>query len=113
MTKIEHAIERTQQLIEFVRAEQNRDPVVAAELSYMVNDILLVARVKPDQRLIEKQEPWRPDQRLREQKALPLAAGHLAQWSVGQFTGPNGSQGILDYPAIRSPKHRQTPALAL
>jgi hypothetical protein len=54
VAQIEHTIERAQQLIELMRSEQDCNSTAAAELSDMVDHILLVARIKPDQRLIEQ-----------------------------------------------------------
>ncbi len=55
------------QLVEFVRAEQNRDAALAADPAHHVDRDLLVARVEADQRLVEQQQLRLPDQRLRQQ----------------------------------------------
>jgi len=90
VAEIKHAVERPEQLVELVRAEQHGDLPLAANPAHHIDRNFLAVGVEADQRLVEQQKPWRPDQRLCEQQALPLAPGHLGEWAVGKFMRPNG-----------------------
>ena len=67
VAEIEHAVERADELVELVRAEQNRDAALAADAAHHVDRHLLVSRVEADQRLVEQQQLRLPNQRLRQQ----------------------------------------------
>ena len=54
VAEIEHAIERADQLIELVGAEQDRDVTLAGEATNQIDDCLLIAIVEADQRLVEQ-----------------------------------------------------------
>src|ERR1039457_1289425 len=54
VAEIEHAIERAEQLIELMRAEQHGDLALAADLAHHVDRHLLMACVEADQWLIEQ-----------------------------------------------------------
>src|SRR5664280_2186821 len=51
VAEIEHAVERAEQLIELMRAEQHGDLALAADLAHHVDRHLLMARVEADRRL--------------------------------------------------------------
>ena len=85
VAEIKHAVERPEQLVELVRAEQHGDLPLAANPAHHIDRNFLAVGVEADQRLVEEQKPWRPDQRLCEQQALPLAPGHFGEWAVGKF----------------------------
>src|SRR6185437_1849015 len=53
VAEIEHAVERAEQLVELVRAEQDSDLALAADPAHHVDRDLLMARVEADQRLVE------------------------------------------------------------
>jgi hypothetical protein len=55
VAEIEHAVERAEQLIELVRAEQHGDLSLAADLAHHIDDDFLMACVEADQRLIQQQ----------------------------------------------------------
>ena len=77
--QIEHAVERTQQRIQLVRAEQHRDPEFQLQRLGQLDHGALMMRIQADQRLVQQQQRRLADQRLREQQPLPLAAGDLRQ----------------------------------
>src|SRR5947209_7247865 len=66
--KIEHAIEHAEKLIKLMGAEHHRDAPLTADLPDEFDDSLLMAGVETDQRLVEQEQPWRPHQRLGQQK---------------------------------------------
>src|SRR5262245_60017586 len=100
VTEIEDAVEGSEQLIEFMRAEQHRDLPLAADPAHHIDRYFLAAGVEADQRLVEQQELWRPDQRLSEQQALPLAPGHFGERTVGKLARPDGLERFLDHQAV-------------
>ena len=76
--EIEYAVDRVDQRIEFVGAEDDRDSQLVAQAARDVDDALLVGRVERDQRLVEQQQPRPAEQRLAQQQALALAPGETA-----------------------------------
>jgi hypothetical protein len=83
--EIEHAIRDAQKLIELMGAEHHRNASLATVTPDEVDHDLLVLGVETDQRLVEKEQPRRPEQRLCQQEALPFATGHLGHRPVGQI----------------------------
>src|SRR4029078_2865335 len=73
VAEIEHAIQRPEQLVELVRAEQYGDLALAADPAHDIDRDFLTAGVEADQRFVEQQKLWRPDQLLCEQQSLPFA----------------------------------------
>ena len=67
IAQIEHAVERSEKLVELVRTEQNGDLSLAADSSHDIDRDFLAPGVEADQRLVEQQKPRRSDQRLCEQ----------------------------------------------
>src|SRR3569623_728873 len=54
--EIEHAVDRVDELVEFVRREQHGDAALAADAADDVDRHFLVARIKHDQGLVEQQQ---------------------------------------------------------
>src|SRR5262245_5479476 len=77
IAEIQNTVERAEQLVELVGAEQNGDLSLVANGAHDVNRDFLMARVKVDQGLVEQQQFRIADQRLRQQKSLAFSAGHL------------------------------------
>ena len=55
IAEVEHAVERADQLIELVSAEQHRDVALAGEAAHQVDNRFLIAIIQADQRLVEQQ----------------------------------------------------------
>ena len=100
VAEIEHAVERAEQLVEFVRAEQHGDLALAADLAHHVDRDFLVARIEADQRLVEQQQFRFADQRLRQQQPLPLAAGHVGQRAPRQIARADRVERFFDHAAV-------------
>src|SRR5262245_22887024 len=75
--EIENTVERTEQLVELVSAEQNGYLSLAANGAHDVNRDFLMAGVETDQGLVEQQQFRMSDERLRQKKPLPFSTGHL------------------------------------
>jgi hypothetical protein len=71
--EIKHAIKDAEKLVKLMGAEHHRDASLATEPPNEVDHDLLVMGVETDQRLVEKEKPRRPEQRLCQQEALPFA----------------------------------------
>src|SRR5262245_65878304 len=113
VAQIEHTVERAKQLVEFMRAEQNGDIALAANLVHHVDSDFLVSRIEADQRLVKQQQFRSAEQSLGEQKSLALAAGHLGQGSRCKMTSADGVEGFLDCACIMPVQRGQTPALTI
>src|SRR5512144_3056372 len=58
VAEIKHAVERPEQLVKLVRAEQHGNLPLAADPAYHIDRNFLAAGVEADQRLVEQQKPW-------------------------------------------------------
>ncbi len=83
--EIEHAVDRIDQRIELVGAEQNRNLQIVANAPCGFNDALLMRRVERDQRLVEQQQTRPADERLAQQHPLALAARQFADRAAGEL----------------------------
>jgi hypothetical protein len=93
---VHDAVHHGQQRIHVVGGKEHRDLVFAGQLAEHRHDLLLAAQVEVGQRLV-KQEKLRPgDQRVRDQHALLLAAGQLADPRVGVSVRTDIGQCRLD-----------------
>src|SRR4029079_18262831 len=90
VAEIKDPVERAEQLIELVRAEQYGDFPFAADFADDIDGYFLAAGVETDQRLVEQQKFWRPDQRLCEQQPLPLAPRHFGERTVRKLARSDG-----------------------
>jgi hypothetical protein len=74
------------------------------------HDLVGAAQVEVRERLVEQQQPRSSDQRVRDQDALLLAAGELADTCVGEAGGVDGVQHLLDErpPGPGGPRHPET-----
>ena len=95
--EIEHAVDRVDQRIEFVGAEDDRDLQFVAQPPRDVDDALLVGRVERDQRLVEQQQPRPAEQRLAEQQALALAAREFADRAARQVARVDVIERPVDF----------------
>ena len=95
--EIEHAVDRVDQRIEFVGAEDDRDLQLVAQPPRDVDDALLVGRVERDQRLVEQQQPRPAEQRLAEQQALALAAREFADRAARQIARVDVIERPVDF----------------
>ena len=100
VAEIEHAVERADQLIEFVGAEQHRDVALAGKAADQVDHRLLIAIIEADERLVEQQELRLAKKRLRQQQALPFSAGHIGKRPDGEVGRANRRQRLFDHAAI-------------
>src|SRR5665213_4171996 len=55
VAEVEHTVDRTEQLVQFMRTEQDRHLHLAAQPCRQLDDHMLVPRVEADERLIEQQ----------------------------------------------------------
>ena len=74
IAQIEYAVERAQELIKLVRAEQHCNLSFTADLAHDIDRNFLMTGVEADQGFIQQEQFWRADQRLGEQEPLPLTA---------------------------------------
>ena len=117
--EIEHAVDRVDQRIELVGAEDDRDLQFVAQPPRDVDDVLLVGRIERDQRFVEQQQPRPAEQRLAQQQALALAARELADRAARQsrarrrdrapsrFRAASPCRGARSRSARRSPRWRR------
>src|SRR5262245_29547849 len=75
--EIKNPVERTEQLVELVGAEQNGDLSLAANGAHDIDRDFLMARVQADQGLVEQQQFRMSNKRLRQKKSLAFSTGHL------------------------------------
>jgi len=113
VAEIKHAVERPEQLVELVRAEQHGDLPLAANPAHHIDRNFLAVGVEADQRLVEEQKPWRADQRLCEQQALPLTPGHFGEWAVGKFMRADGFKRLFNHETVSMAAEGKPPALAV
>ena len=113
VAEIEDAVERADQLVEFVGAEQHRDVAVAGKAPDQVDHRLLITVIKADERLVEQQELRIAQKRLREQQALAFSAGHIRKWPAGEIGRADRRQCLFDHAAIGAGERGQAPALAM
>src|SRR5215468_5297819 len=109
--QIKNAIKRREKLIQLMRGEHHRNASLATEASDEVDLVLLMLVVEIDQWLVEQQQLRRSKQRLRQQKELPLAAGHLAHRPVSKIARAGPGQGPVDRAPVSARQNRQSPAL--
>ena len=83
--EVEDAVDRVDQRIELVRAEQDRDLEVVAHAARDFDHALLMRRVERDQRLVEQQQARPADQRLAQEHELALAARQFADRPPGEL----------------------------
>ncbi len=98
--EIEHPVQRMQQRVEFVRAEQHRDAEALLQLARERHDLALVVRVEADERLVQQQQLGPPEQRLGQQQPLPLAARDLRQGTAGEGGRADLIERPLDLAAV-------------
>ena len=84
VAEVQHPVERAEQRIELVRAEQHGDPQLPLQLAHELHHALLMRRVETDERLVEEQQARLAEQRLREQQSLALPARELGERAPGQ-----------------------------
>ena len=112
--EIEHAIERAEQRIEFVRAEQHGDAEFLLQRARQFDDRPLMMRIEADQRFVEQQQARAAEQRLRQQQALTLAARGLRERTareVGRLTRASSAHATVV--ARGAAEQRQAPAVAI
>ena len=78
-----------------------------------LDDLLLMVRIEADQRLVEQQQSRSADQRLCQQQALPLAAGHFGERAAGQIARADQIEGAIDVGPLRLAQDRQAEAMAI
>src|SRR5208282_860988 len=83
--EVENPVDRVDQRIELVRAEQDSDLEVVANAPCDFDDALLVRRVERDQRLVEQQQTRPAEQRLAQQYKLTLSARQFADRAPGEI----------------------------
>src|SRR5690349_6748863 len=110
VAEIKDPVERAEQLIELVRAEQHGDFPFAADFADDIDGYFLAAGVEADQRLVEQQKFWRPDQRLCEQQPLPLAPRHFGERTVGKLACSDGVKRLFDHHAVATVAEGEPPA---
>src|ERR1700735_5204217 len=113
VAEIEDTVERADELVELVGAEQNRNVALAGEAADQVDHRLLLTVIEADQRLVEQKKLRIAQQRLRQQQALAFAARHVRERTAGEISGADGSKRRFDRLAGGSGERRQAPALAM
>ena len=98
--KIENAVDRIDQRIEFMGAEQDRDFEALANAPGDIHHALLMRRVERDQRLVHHDEARPADQRLAQQNELALAARQFADRAARQFARAH----LLERPVDLAPR---------
>ena len=114
--EIEHPVNRVDQRIEFVGAEDNGDFQFVAQAPRDVDDALLVGWVQRNQRLVEQQQPRPAEQRLAEQQALALAPRELADRAARQVARVDVIERPVDLASralSRRAKPKRAPIAAL
>src|SRR3974377_780815 len=61
--EVKRAIERADELVQFVRGEEHRDAALAADLAYDIDRDFLMPRIEHDQRLAAEQKTRGRDER--------------------------------------------------
>ena len=92
LAEIQHAVERPEQRIELMGAEQHGDAELLLHLSHKLHHTLLVPHVEAYQRLIEQEQARLSEQSLCEQEPLALPTRKLAQWPPGQIARTNRNE---------------------
>ena len=107
--EVDDAVHDGQQRVDLVRGDQHRDLLLAGDAGEQRHDFVGAAQVEVRQRLIEQQQPRPGDQRVRDQDALLLAAGELADARVGEALGVDRVQHLLDErpPGPGGPRHAE------
>src|SRR6202021_1980199 len=98
--EIEHAVDRVDQRIELVGAEQDRNLQIVADAPCGFNDALLMRRVERDQWLVEQQQTRAADERLAQQHPLALAPRQFADRAPGELARPH----FVERPVDLSPR---------
>ncbi|CAM2152069.1 hypothetical protein PT2222_270105 [Paraburkholderia tropica] len=123
VAQIQHAVERVEERIEFVRREQYGDAQFALHAPHEFDHAALMVRVEADERLVEQQQFRVAEQTLREQQALALAAREFRKRPVGELrraheiehagdVGARGGVGARQAPAVPVGGHRHEVAAA-
>src|SRR3974377_715775 len=63
VAEVKHAIERADELVQFVRGEEHRDAALAADLAHDIDRDFLMPRIEDDQRLAAEQKTRGRDER--------------------------------------------------
>ena len=95
--QIEHPVDRVDQRIELVGAEEDRDLQFVAQPPRDVDDALLVGRIERDQGFVEQQQARPAEQRLAQQQALALAARELADRAARQLARVDVIERPVDF----------------
>jgi hypothetical protein len=83
--KIQNAVNRIQQRIELMGAENDGDFELPLASPHDFVDLLLVSRIEADERFIEQKKPRLSKLMLGSEDALTLSAGHFIERSIGEF----------------------------
>ena len=94
-----------------MRAEQHGDAELLLKPADQHDNIVLVAQIEADQRLVEQQEARAAEQGLRQQQALPFAAGDFAEGPPRQCACANEVERAAHLVAPRGVEKRQSPAM--
>src|SRR5207247_4940926 len=94
--EVDDAVEVADDRVDVVRDEQHGDLLLLADAAHERGDRGLVGEVEAVERLVEQQQPRPPDERLRDQQALLLAAGELADWPAGISGGADELDHLRD-----------------
>ncbi len=105
--EIEHLIDRIEQRVQLMRAEQHGDTEFALERFDEADHLLLMMRIETDQGLVEQKQLRLADQRLGEQKPLPFAARHFAERAAGKLPRSDEIEGAIDIGPLGLARKRQ------
>ena len=109
--EVENLIERAEQRIQLVRAEQHGQAEFPLQTADKLDHGTLVAGVQADQRLVKEQETRAPEQGLREEQSLALAAGHLAKGAPSEVGRTDEAKHPLHVAPPGGVKDRQAPPM--
>ena len=113
VAEVQHPVERAEQRIQLVRAEQHGDPQLPLQLAHQLHHALLMRRVETDERLVEEQQAWLAEQRLREQQSLALPARELGERAPGKRARADAIERRGDVAPRGSSRDRHTEPMSV
>src|SRR6266550_800226 len=91
----DHDVRARGEVVGIVRDENHRNVVARLDLQKLGPKAVLQHAIEGSQRLVEHQNPWMTDERTRERRALPLAAGKLRRVTVPDVAQIERNQDAL------------------
>ena len=76
-----------------------------------IDHLLLTADVEVGERFVEEEQAWMADQRMGDEDPLLLTTRQVADTQLGKTHGVDGLEHVVDLPATRRRRERQTKSL--